>query len=147
MQWSKSLRIVVLGFVTWLVPYIVSFGFYDRSGNLNVSYGLFKSVMVVLSSITGMYVLSYHMRLISERFRKEGVIAGVAWLLINYVLDIIVFVPMAGMTIKDYFMTIGLGYLQIPVISTAVGIIIQRNLIAHKKFNGYEKENVLYVRV
>jgi hypothetical protein len=126
MKKRKSLRLLVLGFLTWVIPFVTSFGFYDRTGNLNVSYGFFKSVMVVLSSVTGMYALSYHMRLVNDNFKKEGFIAGIVWLVTNYVLDLVVLVPMAGITTREYFLTIGLGYLQIPVMSTAVGIIIQR---------------------
>jgi hypothetical protein len=126
MRKNKSLRLVLLGFITWLVPFVASFGFYDRLGNLNVSYGFFKSVMVVISSITGMFVLFYHLKLIHTNYMREGFIAGMVWLVINYVLDIFILIPMAGMTLTEYFSTIGLGYLQIPVISTSVGMILQR---------------------
>jgi hypothetical protein len=117
-----------MGFITWLIPFVASFGFYDRAGNLNVSYGMFKSVMVVVSSITGMYLLNQHMKLIQSNFMREGLITGIAWLMINYVLDLLVLVPMAGMTLVEYFTTIGLGYLQIPVICTFVGMILKRKI-------------------
>lgn len=133
MKKSKSLRLLVLGFLTWVIPFIASFSFYDHTGNLNVSYGFFKSVMVVLSSVIGIYALSYHMRLVSNNFKKEGIIAGIVWLIINYVLDLSVLLPMAGMTVKEYFLTIGLGYLQIPVVCTGVGIIIQQKSIWSNK--------------
>ena len=125
---NKKLRLIILGFVTWLVPFLVSFGFYDRAGNLNVAYGLFKSAMVVVSAITGMCMLSYHLRFVKNSFVREGFITGISWLLINYILDLIVLVPMSGMSIGQYFLTIGLGYLQIPVICISVGIILQRKV-------------------
>ena len=126
MKKNKSLRILLLGFITWLVPFVVSFGFYDRSGNLNVAYGLFKCVMVVISAITGMWALMYHMNSVRTRFIREGLITGFSWLLINYLLDVFILVPMSGMSLGQYFMTVGLGYLQIPVICVAVGVIVQR---------------------
>jgi hypothetical protein len=123
---NRSIRLIVLGFITWLVPFIVSFGFYDRTGDLNVTYGLFKCVMIVVSSLTGMWMLAYHMNFISKNFAREGLITGISWLLINYTLDLLVLLPMSGMSIGQYFMTVGLGYLQIPVICLAVGMIVQR---------------------
>jgi hypothetical protein len=123
---NRSIRLIVLGFITWLVPFILSFGFYDRTGNLNVSYGFFKSVMIVVSSLTGMWMLIYHLNFIHKNFVREGFITGISWLAINYLLDLLVLVPMSGMSVGQYFLTIGLGYLQIPVICLAVGMIVQR---------------------
>jgi hypothetical protein len=123
---NKLLRLFVLGFITWFFPFVISFGFYDRSGNLNVTYGLFKSVMVVVSSVVGMIALSFHLKFIRNNFMKEGLIAGFSWLLINYLLDFFVLIPMSGMSAGQYFLTIGLGYVQIPVICLAVGMIVQR---------------------
>jgi hypothetical protein len=128
MKKHKSLRLIVLGFITWLVPFIAAFGFYDRTGNLNVSYGLFKCVMIVVSSLTGMWMLIYHMDFVHKNFVREGLITGISWLVINYLLDLVILVPMSGMSIGQYFMTIGLGYLQIPVVCLAVGMIVQRKI-------------------
>jgi hypothetical protein len=123
---NRSIRLIVLGFITWLVPFILSFGFYDRTGNLSVSYGFFKSVMIVVSSLTGMWMLIYHLNFIHKNFVREGFITGISWLAINYILDLLVLVPMSGMSVGQYFLTIGLGYLQIPVVCLAVGMIVQR---------------------
>jgi hypothetical protein len=125
---NKLLRLFVLGFVTWFIPFVVSFGFYDRTGNLNVTYGLFKCVMVVVSSVIGMVALSFHFKFIQKNFMREGLITGFTWLLINYLLDFFVLIPMSGISVGQYFLTIGLGYLQIPVICLAVGMIVQRKI-------------------
>jgi hypothetical protein len=128
MKKNKSLRLILLGFIIWLVPFIASFGFYDRTGNLNVSYGFFKCVMIVVSSITGMYVLSYHLNLVRSNYFKEGCIAGITWLIMNLLLDIVILIPMAGISFKEYLANIGFGYLQIPVICISVGMILQRKI-------------------
>lgn len=116
MKTNKTLRLTLLGLLTWIVPFVVSFIFYDRTGNLNVSYGLFKCVMVVVSSFIGMYALAYHLRYISSKLFREAVIAGLTWFFINIFLDIIILIPMSGMSYGQYLTTIGIGYLQIPVI-------------------------------
>jgi hypothetical protein len=128
MKRNKTLRLYVLGFITWLIPFVISFAFYDRTGNLNVNYGLFKCIMVVTSSLTGMYVMMYHFKYVNSSYFREGVIAGLLWLVINILLDLVILVPMAGMTLTSYFTTIGLGYLQIPIICIAVGTILQRKV-------------------
>jgi hypothetical protein len=77
-------------------------------------------------------MLSSYFRFINGNYFREGFLAGIIWILLNYVLDLMVLVPMAGMSFGQYFMTIGLGYLQIPVVCTAVGMILQRKLLTNQ---------------
>jgi hypothetical protein len=133
MKRNKTIRLVLLGLLTWVVPFVVSFGFYDRTGNLNVSYGLFKCVMIIVLSITGMFALHYHLRFLDSNYLREGFKAGIVWLIINLCLDVVILVPMAGISYGQYFATIGLGYLQIPVMCIAVGMILQHKFLSLQK--------------
>jgi hypothetical protein len=64
----KSIRIVLFGILIWLVPFITGFIFYDRSGKLNVSEDFFKSAMILISSLTGMYALQRYFRLVEKSY-------------------------------------------------------------------------------
>lgn len=50
---KKYLIIALYGFLTWLVPFVVSFFFYTQDGVLIIEEALFKSIMVVTGALTG----------------------------------------------------------------------------------------------
>jgi hypothetical protein len=115
----------VLGFVSWLVPFVVSFLFVDRTGQFIIPQPLFKSVMVVLFGGLGTALLVLAFRRIQPTLRS-GFILGCYWLAINLVLDLVVLVPLVHMPVVTYLYDIGLRYLLIPIIATAIGMVAQR---------------------
>ena len=129
MKTNKILRLLLLGFLIWLIPFVTSFGFFDRSGKLSINYDLFKSIMIVISSLVGCYAIIRYYKSVHHNFAKEGMITGLVWLGINLLLDLIILIPMSEMPYPEYFNSIGLRYLQIPVICMAVGLLLERKLI------------------
>jgi hypothetical protein len=123
---DKKLKIVLFGIITWLVPFVVSFFFYSREGQLNINIFLFKSIMIVVGSITGATFLVLYFRKLKKDYLKEGITVGLAWFAINILLDLVVLVPMSGMSIGDYLAQIGLRYLVIPTMSIAMGYVADR---------------------
>lgn len=107
MKNNKIIRLLLLGFLIWLVPFITSFAFFDRSGKPMINYDLFKSMMIVISSLVGCYAIIRYFRNIRDSFRKEAWIAGVVWLAITLVLDLVVLVPFTRMSYQEYFHSIG----------------------------------------
>ena len=128
---KKSFRLILFGVLTWIIPFVISFGFYDSNGALATSYDLFKSVMIVVSSLAGCYFLYRYFKTITENFAKEGILVGLVWLGINLLLDIFILVPFAKMEMRDYVVSIGIRYLQIPIISLMAGSILQRKANAN----------------
>jgi uncharacterized membrane protein YpjA len=118
---KKYLKNILYGFLAWLVPFIVSFFFYTREGKLTIDIFLFKTIMIVVGSITGAFLLVSYFKKITVDYLKEGIIVGVVWFGINILLDLLVLIPMSGMSISNYFTQIGLRYLVIPAMSIAVG--------------------------
>jgi hypothetical protein len=108
---KKYLKIVGLGFLTWLVPFVASWPFYSRDGQPLMDIFLIKSIMIVVFSTFGTLLLVVYFRKIDRDFVKEGFIVGSAWFIINCTLDIAVLVPMAGMSIPTWFAQIGMRYL------------------------------------
>jgi hypothetical protein len=97
---------------------------YDRSGRLTVSYDLFKAVMIVVFSCMGCYAIFHFFRAVHHDYVRHGMIAGIAWLLINWLMDVIVLLPISKTSVTDYFSGIGLGYLQILAISIGAGYLV-----------------------
>ena len=118
---KKSFRLILFGALLWIIPFVAAFAFYDSTGKLTTSYDLFKSSMIVISSLVGAYFIFLYFKPIVKDFVKEGVMVGLIWLAINLVLDIFILVPFAKMAMKDYFASIGLRYLQIPIFTFVTG--------------------------
>jgi hypothetical protein len=118
---NKYLKNVLYGFLAWLIPFIAAFLFYTRDGKLTIDIFLFKSIMIVVGSTTAAFLLVSYFKKINAEYLKEGILVGVIWFAVNILLDVLVLIPMSGMSISNYFTQIGLKYLAIPAMSIAVG--------------------------
>ncbi len=120
---------IKLGFLSWLLPFALSFVFYKPSGELTISYDLFKSLMIVLGSITGCFLLFRYFKFVEKDFIKQGVLVGISWFVINIVLDTLILLPMMGESFSNYFISIGLRYTVIPAISITMGYLLNRQSV------------------
>jgi len=123
---KKYLKIVLFGFLTWVIPFVISFFFYTKEGQAAIDLFLFKSIMIVVGSITGATLLVIYFKKLTGNYLQEGILIGTAWFLINIILDILVLLPMSKMPLGMYFSTIGLRYLIIPVMSIAIGYVAEK---------------------
>ena len=122
---KKTLKIIIFGFLSWLVPFITAFFFYDRNGQPTIDIFIIKSILMVVSAIIGAYLLVVYFKQLKVRFIKEGLIVGISWLAINWLLDLVILLPMAKMSFENWFTQIGLRYLVIPVFSISFGFIAE----------------------
>lgn len=122
---SKYIKLILYGFLTWLIPFVASFLFYTREGELLVDIFLFKSVMIVVGSVSAAALLISYFKKITEEYLKEGAILGFSWFAINILFDLIVLVQIWGMSFGDYFTDIGLRYLVIPVMCIMIGKVLE----------------------
>jgi hypothetical protein len=53
MKAAFTLRATLLGFASWAIPFVVSFLFFSRDGELAIARELFKSLMVVIGGASG----------------------------------------------------------------------------------------------
>lgn len=121
----KSIKKTLLyGFLVWLVPFIVAIPLYSRDGQPLIDIFLLKSIMIVVGSIMGAIFLILYFKKVTKNYLREGLLVGIIWLAINWILDFIVLVPMAKMDIGTYFAQIGLRYLTIPIFSITIGILL-----------------------
>lgn len=118
---KKYLKNVLFGFLAWIIPFAVSFLFYTREGKLTIEIFFFKTIMIIVGSISASFLLIFYFKKIDANYFKEGIIVGILWFSMNILLDLMVLIPMSGMTIPDYFTQIGLRYLVITVMSITIG--------------------------
>lgn len=109
-------------FLTWLVPFLAAIPFYGPAG-LTIDQQLFKSLMIVVGSISAAVLIAWSFRPVERDYAREAVVTGIVWLLANWALDLIVLVGLLGMPLPDYAVQIGLRYLVIPAMVIAAGVV------------------------
>jgi hypothetical protein len=118
--WGRRL---LAGFLTWLIPFIVAIPFYGRDGALLIDTMLFKSLMIVVASITSAAIMVWFFSLVTTSYAREALITGTVWLVMNWALDLVILVGLLGMAPLDYILQIGLRYIMIPAMVLAAGIV------------------------
>lgn len=118
----------LFGFLTWFIPFAISFAFYKSNKTLAVPYALFKTTMVIIACVTDCYLMFRYFRIIDKDFVKQGVLVGTSWFVINVIFDAFILIPMMRTDFNTYFTTIGLGYLVIPTISITLGFLLERKI-------------------
>ncbi len=117
-------RNVLLGLLSWLIPFGVSFLFYKPGGELVVPYATFKSIIMVVGTISGCYLLFRYFARVESDYVRNGMIVGLSWFAINILLDAVILIPMMNTSFHEYFMSIGLSYIAIPAISLTIGTML-----------------------
>jgi hypothetical protein len=124
---NKYAKITLFGLVIWLIPFLVGFLFVDQEGNFIISETFFKSIMIVIGSLVGVTLAVKYFKGIKANFIKEGVILGIVWLIINWIIDLImVSIGFFPMTIGKYFTDIGLRVLGLPIYTIGLGYALKQ---------------------
>ena len=126
------LRSVGYAAALWAIPFLVSVPFFNRSGELQIDIFAFKSLMLVVGSLTGVILLLRHLgRSFAERapeilatggFWRFGLATGTLWLAINWALDFLILLPLSGQSPMEYMLSIGAGYLAMPITATGLAL-------------------------
>jgi hypothetical protein len=117
---NKYLKIVIYGFLVWLIPFAVSFIIFPLKTS---NRALFESIMPLVLSIIVITLTYYYLKSIDSNYVKEGIMIGILWYIINIAIDLVMFLPASPMhmTFVDYMADIGLTYIIIPVITIGIG--------------------------
>jgi len=117
-----SVRVLLYGILTWLIPFLLAIPFYS-SGELLIDQQLFKSIMIIIGSLTGAVLIAHLFRIMSWDYLTAGYVTAVVWLLINWALDSLILLPLNGLDLISYTSQIGLRYLVIPVMTIMAGVV------------------------
>jgi hypothetical protein len=123
---KRILKILFFGFLVWLILFIIGFLIFPLH---QTQILLFKTIMVVTGALVGMSMLVFYYRKVESNFVSEGILVGVIWLTVNIVLDLIVLVGLFQNPVSEYFIGTGLRYLNIPVMSIGVGLILKGRIV------------------
>lgn len=126
---KRVCKIILFGCILWVVPFVIGFFFYDKSGSLAIEETFFKSIMVFVGNLTGALLLYFYLRKYSGNYLREATIIGFSWFLINVILDVFILIPMSDMTFLSYSTDIGLRYLVLPTFAILLGMLLQNKSI------------------
>lgn len=125
---SHVKKALILGFLTWLLPFVFSFFFYSREGELLINFDVFKSMMVVVSTTVGVILLIQYFKVVKGNYLRNAGYVGLLWFIMNLVLDIVILLPLSQMPMQEYVNQIAIRYLGIVVISIGFGYILEKKL-------------------
>ena len=125
---NKNLKIVLFGFLVWLIPFVVSFFIYPLKTPI---YSLFESIMSILIAFAAVIFSYLYFESIETNFVGEGIVTGIVWFVVAIVIDLLMFMPASPMhmSFTDYMMAIGVKYLIIPVVTIGSGYVAQNKAL------------------
>ncbi|MFH0886993.1 MAG: hypothetical protein V1843_02370 [bacterium] len=128
---KKILRFGLYSFLVWAAPLAVSMFFFagGGEGTFMSKLGLVAGLALVNAMILGLYFQT-----IEEGFLFKGIAIGIAWFVVNGVLDYMVLVGMFHMTLDAWLAQVGLRYLIVLLFATGMSYIVEsrKNIIVRR---------------
>jgi uncharacterized membrane protein YpjA len=122
---NSMLRMIGYGFIVWVIPYISAIPLLPL---MNADPTFFKTLMIVEGSIVGAICAVLYFGKVEKDFLKEGVILGIVWLALNWLLDYFLLLPLSKMPLGRYFIEIGLRYIGMLASTVAIGFVLASKL-------------------
>lgn len=118
MDLNKILKIIIFGFVVWIIPTIATF----LVSYLNELYIFDIVAAVTIAAPVIVFTYLYFVE-INTHFLIEGVTIAVVWLAISIVLDILlIFIGISQTNLVEYAITVVPLYIIIPAITIGFGL-------------------------
>lgn len=120
--WGRAL---LFGFLIWLIPFAVAFALFEVR---NARRPLFESIMPVTVALVVVVFAVRYFRRVTANHVGEGMRLGLLWMAISVLIDLPLMIsPPISMTPLDYAADIGLTYTIMPIITTGMGVALQRS--------------------
>ncbi|MFH1542877.1 MAG: hypothetical protein ABIE84_07315 [bacterium] len=117
------LKKIGYGLVIWVVPFVSAI---PLMGLMTSDPIFFKTLMLVIGGVVGSICTVLYFGKVSGNYINEGIVLGITWLLVNWLLDYFLLLPLSKMSIDRYFMEIGLRYLPMPMTTIVVGYVLAK---------------------
>ena len=113
------------GLILWVIPYVTAIPLLPlmRSDLL-----FFKAIMVVEGLTVGAILAVLYFLRVQKDFLREGIVLGMTWMIVNWILDYVALLPFTKMSLARYFMEIGIEYIGMAVLTVAIGYVLQKKL-------------------
>ena len=110
---NKLGKFLLVAFLCWLAPFVVSLLFFSREGTLLINFWLFKAIMVTVLGVTAFISLRWFYRRAALPATRPlpCTLIGVGILIINVVLDSLTILQFNPMPVAAYGSQIAAVYL------------------------------------
>lgn len=105
----KNISFLASILISWVVPLVVSFFFFDQKGQLVINFWLFKAIMVFVLGLVSFLLFRFLAKKFTLNINQKIVLSLVA-IAINIGLDLVTIVPLAGYKLSDYLVQVALIY-------------------------------------
>ena len=122
---KKFLKITFFGLLLWIIGFVIGFAIWPIHDS---NFMLFKTIMIILSILSGMILLIIYFNQVQSDYLKDGIIVGINWLVVNIVLDLLILVLMLKTPVGQYFIEVGIRYLDIPIITIGIGFLLSKKM-------------------
>jgi hypothetical protein len=114
---------LLMSIVIWLVPFVASIPFFDRTGALTINFWAFKALMTALQIATCLFAFRrlYRRTGMDKPMWTFHLLTGLGALAISVLLDAVTVIPLTGIPPLDYVQQVVSIYLLIPLISVYIG--------------------------
>jgi hypothetical protein len=122
---KKFLKITFFGLLLWIIGFVLGFAVWPIHES---NFMLFKTIMLVSSILYGMILLIIYFNKVQSDYLNEGIIVGINWFIVNLLLDLLVLVLIFKTPVGQYFIEVGIRYLNIPLITIGVGFLLSKKI-------------------
>ncbi len=123
---KKTGKILLSGFLIWLSIFILAMPIFVLYENQRE---LFETLISVITTFVIAIFTVLYFKKVDIDFKKVGFQLGLSWMFVCLFIDILMFSfgPMAK-PLWEYFKDIGFIYINIPIITSSVGFILDYKL-------------------
>ena len=121
------LKKIGYGFIVWVVPYVSAI---PLLGVMESDPIFFKTLMIVIGGLVGAICAALYFLKVEKDFLKEGIVLGLVWMIVNWLLDFGALLPLSKMPYGQYFAEIGLRYLVMPAMTVPIGYVLSKKIKA-----------------
>ncbi|MBU0629686.1 MAG: hypothetical protein KKC80_02060 [Candidatus Margulisbacteria bacterium] len=119
------LRMIGYGLILWVIPYVTAI---PLMGLMTSDPTFFKTIMIVEASLIGAILTVVYFAKVEKDYLKEGLILGIVWLAVNWLMDFIALLPLSKMPFNRYFIEIGLRYFIALAMTVPVGYLLDKKV-------------------
>jgi hypothetical protein len=115
------------GVVVWAVPYVTALPLLPLAQRDPIFFG---TIMIVEGSVVGTILALAYFDGVTGRYVTEGLVLGAVWMVENWALDFVGILTFNHMAVSRYFMEVGLRYVPMIAVTTAIGYALSKGISA-----------------
>lgn len=115
-----------LGFLTWLIPFVIAIPFFNQDGELAADIFTFKATMSLVYSTVSAVLIARVLKDVQSDYLQTGIILGLIWTAINILLDLVILVGLFGNELSMWFWQTGVGYFNMIPLAIAMGWLLSK---------------------